>query len=386
MATSNEEIQDALIAHQVELLRFGKGLRNRIVRLLDRAEPELRAKLTARLERKQSLGWDPGPATTKRMAKTAKLIEEINKPTFEEINKLVTSELLGIAAGEAVFVAGVITAKLPVTFEPALPTGRQLRGIVFGRPFQNRILRDWLKTFSTGDRRRMMDEIRQGLVFSETPTQIARRIFGTQAMGGADGVREITRRGAQTLAQTATSAVSNASRQAVYNRNRGIIPREVYVATLDSKTTPICRSLDGDVFEVGDGPTPPLHMNCRSIRAPVVDGRKLGKRPATTATKKRLEGLKGPARRREVEKLTGRVPAETTYQQWLGKQSAGFQDEVLGPTRGRLFRKGELDLKGFVDNSGEQWTLRQLYEQDPGRFQRANLPAPRAPGASTPKI
>jgi SPP1 gp7 family putative phage head morphogenesis protein len=386
MATSNEEIQDALIAHQVELLRFGKGLRNRIVRLLDRAEPELKAKLIARLERNTVLGWDPGPATTRRMQKTADLIKAINKPTFDEINKTITRELLGVAAGEAVFVAGLMTAKLPVTWEPALPTGRQLRAIVFARPFQNKVLREWLSRFSAGDRSRMMDEIRQGLVFSETPTQIARRIFGTQAMGGADGVREITRRGAQTLAQTATSAVSNASRQAVYNRNRSITPREVYVATLDSKTTPICRSLDGDVYEVGVGPMPPIHMNCRSLRAPVVDGRKLGKRPATTATKKRLEGLKGPARRREVEKLTGRVPAETTYQEWLGKQKAGFQDEVLGPTRGKLFRKGELDLKGFVDNSGDQWTLRQLYEQDPGRFQRANLPAPRAPGASTPKI
>ncbi len=386
MATANEEIQDQLIAHQVQLLRFGKGLRNRIVRLLDRAEPELRAKLKARLDRIAALGWDPGPATTKRMIKTAALIERINKPTFEEINKLVTSELLGIAAGEAVFVAGVITAQLPVLWEPALPSGRQLRAIVFGRPFQNKILRDWLKRFSANDRSRMMDEIRQGLVFSETPTQIARRIFGTQAAGGADGVREITRRGAQTLAQTATSAVSNASRQAVYNRNRAIVPREVYVATLDSITTPICRSLDGEKYDVGDGPIPPLHMNCRSLRAPVVDGRKLGKRPATTATEKQLKGLKGPERRRAVEKLTGRVPAETTYQQWLSKQKAGFQDEVLGPTRGKLFRKGELDLKGFVDNSGDQWTLRQLYEQDPGRFQRANLPAPRAPGASTPKI
>lgn len=386
MATANEEIRDALLSHQVELLRFGKGLRNRIKALLDRGEPELSRKLQARLAQKEALGWDPGPATTRRMAKTRDLIKEITKPTFKEINQLVISDLLGVAAGESVFVAGVMTASLPVTWEPSLPSGRQLRAIVFARPFQNRILRDWLKTFEVNDRRRMMDEIRQGLVFSETPTQIARRIFGTRAMGGADGVREITRRGAQTLAQTSVSAVSNASRQAVYNRNRGITPREVYVATLDSKTTPICRSLDGEVFEVGDGPIPPLHMNCRSIRAPVVDGRKLGKRPATTATKKRLEGLKGPARRREVEKLTGRVPAETTYQQWLGRQSAGFQDEVLGPTRGKLFRKKELDLKGFVDNSGDQWTLRQLYEQDPGRFQRANLAAPRAPGASTPKI
>lgn len=386
MATSNEEIRDQLLAHQVQLLRFGEGLSNRIKRLLNRAEPELRRKLKARLDRIAALGWDPGPATTKRMIKTAELITEINRPTFKEINELVRRELVGLATGETVFVAGVVSRSLPVVFEPVLPTGRELRGIVFARPFQNRILIDWLRTYEVNDRRRMMDEIRQGLVFTESPTEISRRIFGTSALGGVDGTREITRRGALTLAQTATSAISNATRQAVYQKNARVIPREQYVATLDGVTTPICRSLDGDVFRVGEGPIPPLHMNCRSIRVPVIDGRKLGSRPAVPVTEKDLKGLRGPARRREVDKLVGRVPAETTYQQWLGRQSAGFQDDVLGPTRGRLFRSGELDLKGFVDNSGDQWTLRELYEQDPGTFQRSNLPAPPQPDASRPLL
>lgn len=216
------------------------------------------------------------------------------------------------------------------------------------------------------------------MLFNETATQIARRIFGTRAAGGSDGVREITRRGAQTLAQTATSAVSNSARQELYKKNRRVIPRELYVATLDSQTTPICRSLDGDVYPVGEGPIPPIHMNCRSIRVPVVNGRKLGTRPAIAATEKELRGARGAARTRLIDRAVGRVPAETTYQQWLSRQSASFQDGVLGPTRGRLFRKGEIDLKGFVDESGDQYTLRQLYEQDPGRFQRANLPAPEA--------
>lgn len=376
MATSNEEIQDQLIRHQIELLRFGKGMARRINILLNRAEPELRERLKARLNRIAALGWDPGPAQTRRMIKTSKLIQAINRPTFQDINKLVREDLVGLAAGETQFISGLITASLPVIYEPALPTGRQLRGIVIARPFENRILRDWLRTYQFNDRRRMMDEIRQGLVFDETPTQISRRIFGTAALGGVDGVRQITRRGALTLAQTATSAISNGVRSELYRRNRRVIPREVYVATLDSRTTPICRSLDGDVFPANEGPTPPLHMNCRSIRSPVVDGRKLGSRPAVTATEKRLDGLRGPQRRRAIDRMVGRVPAETTYQQWLKGQSASFQDEVLGPTRGRLFRAGELDLKGFVDNSGEQWTLRQLYDRDPGTFQRANLPAP----------
>lgn len=381
---SNDDIQDALIAHQIQLLRFGKGLRSRIVALLNRSEPELRRRLRARLDRIAALGWDPGPAQTKRMRDTLKLIQAILAPTWEDINKLVRQELVGLARGEAVFIGNVITQSLPVVFVPALPSGRELRGIVFARPFQNRILRDWLSTFQVNDRRRMMDEIRQGLVFSETPVQISRRIFGTRAQGGADGTREITRRGALTLAQTATSAISNATRQETYLRNRRVIPREHYVATLDSRTTPICRSLDGDVFPVGEGPIPPLHMNCRSIRAPLIDGRKLGSRPSVPVTEAQLRGLRGPARRREVAKLVGRVPADETYQVWLGRQSAAFQDEVLGPTRGALFRRGGIDLKGFVDNSGQELSLRALYDTDPAAFQRANIPAPRRPDAPVP--
>ena len=385
MPPANDDIRDELLAHQIQLLRFSRGLSSRIRALLNRAEPELRARLKARLDKIAALGFDPGPATTRRMIKTSKLIREINRSTFKEINELVRKELVGLAIGETQFIAGLVSGTLPVIFEPALPSPRTLRGIVFARPFENRILRDWLRTYELGDRRRMMDEIRQGLVFDETPTQIGRRIFGTTALGGVDGTREITRRGAQTLAQTAMSAVSNATRQEMYKRNPAI-RQEQYVATLDSRTTPICQSLDGDVFPKGEGPIPPLHLNCRSIRVPVIDGRALGKRPAVAATEKQLAGLRGPARRRAVEKLVGRVPAETTYTQFLRGQSASFQNEVLGPTRGRLFRAGEIDLKGFVDNSGKRFTLRELYDQDPGTFQRANVEAPRLPTAPRPKL
>ena len=374
--TTNTDIRDQLIAHQIQLFRFSRGLAGRINALLNRAEPELRARLKARLERIAALGFDPGPATTKRLIKTSQLIAEINRPTFKDINALIRKELVGLSIAETQFVAGIINDTLPVVAALAIPSPAELRGIVFARPFNNRILRDWLATYSFGDRRRMMDEIRQGILFNETPTQIGTRIFGTRALGGADGVREITRRGAQTLAQTATSAISNAVRSLLYKKNKRFIRREQYVATLDSRTTPICQSLDGELFPTGTGPIPPIHMNCRSIRVPVIDGRKLGRRPANRATERELRGLRGPARRRAVEKLVGPVPGTTTYSDFLRDSSARFQDDVLGPARGKLFRAGEIDLKGFVDNSGDRFTLRQLYDQDPGAFQRAGVPAP----------
>lgn len=378
MATSNEVIRDALLEHQVDLLRLGKGLASRITGILNRAEPDLQRRIRNRMNTIAALGFDPGPATTKRLIKTAQLIERINKPTFNEIDALVRQELVQLTIGESQFIASLLGASLPVDFSPIVPSVRELRGIVFGRPFQNRILRQWLTQYSNNDRRRMMDQIRQGLLFNETPVQIGRRIFGTQALGGTDGEREITRRGALTLAQTAISAISNATRQALYKRNKKQIPRELYVATLDSRTTPICQSLDGNTYPVGEGPIPPVHMNCRSIRSPIIDGRGLGTRPAVEATRQNLQGLQGPARRRALDRLVGRVPAETTYQQWLAGRPVAFQNEVLGPTRGVLFRKGEIDLAGFVDSSGMRFTLRELYDRNPAAFQRSGIPAPAA--------
>ncbi len=373
--TANEEIRDQLLVHQVQLLRFSKGLADRIVAILSRSEPELARILKRRLERLSPTAI-PGRSTTRQIIITDRLIKVTLSPTWKTINQLVRKELVGLAFGETAYIAGVLAETLPVVFGPKLPPTATIRGVVFARPFQNKLLRGWLGTYQVGDRRRMMDEIRQGMLFDETPTQIGRRIFGTRALGGTDGVREITRRGAQTLAQTSMSAITNAVRQNVYLANKRIIPRELYVATLDSRTTPVCQSLDGQEFKTGDGPIPPIHMNCRSIRVPVIDGRPLGKRPASQNFKGRLGKLRGPARRREVAKLIGRVPASTNYDTFLRNSDTAFQNNVLGPTRGRLFRAGEFDVSGFVDNGGQRLTLRQLYDQKPSAFQNLGIPAP----------
>jgi SPP1 gp7 family putative phage head morphogenesis protein len=374
---SNDDIRDALVRRRLDVLAFGNGLAARIRAILNRAEPNLRRELRARLERIAHLGYDPGPETTARLRRIEALIQRVNRPAFDDVDSLVRSELLALARGEAATAAALIQAELPVILALSIPDARALRSVVFARPMQNRILRDWLSQYEAQDRRRFMDQIRQGLLFNETPTQIGRRIFGTRRLGGADGVREITRRGAQTLAQTASAAVFNGTLQELYRQNARIVRREVYTATLDSRTTPICRSLDGKVFERGKGPIPPIHMNCRSVRVPVVDGRGIGTRPADASTEQALAGLRGPARRRRVSQLVGQVPADTTYQQWLTRQTAAFQNEVLGPTRGRLFRSGGLDLDAFVDTTGRQFNLRELYDREPNAFRKANIPAPR---------
>jgi SPP1 gp7 family putative phage head morphogenesis protein len=363
MATSNERIRDELIAHEIELLRFKRGFGNRLVRILNRAEPELRERLKRRIQTAARIGYDRGPATTNRLRRIAQAIRKIQSESYKELRSTVRLEMLELAQMEGKFMSATIAGSLPVVVDPALPDTAQIRSIITKTPINGALLSEWTSQLQANDRRRMMNEIREGLLFNETPTQISRRIFGTQNLNGSDGVKEITRRGSIILAFTVTAAIANAIKAEVYEMNKAIIAEEIYIATLDSRTSPICRSLDGNRYPVGEGPQPPVHIRCRSTRAPIIDGRKLGDRPANAATESQLEGLRGPARRKRVKELVGRVPSQTTYQEWLRGRTASFQDEVLGPTRGKLFRENKITLDQFVDETGRQYTLDQLRQR-----------------------
>lgn len=42
--------------------------------------------------------------------------------------------------------------------------------------------------------------------------------------------------------------------------------------------------------------------------------------------------------------------SKTTYGEWLARQPAAVQEDVLGPARYKLFSKGELSIDRFVDD------------------------------------
>lgn len=63
--------------------------------------------------------------------------------------------------------------------------------------------------------------------------------------------------------------------------------------------------------------------------------------------------------------MDGQVPADTTYSQWLAKQSAERQEQVLGPERYELYRAGK-SLEDFYSPNGRWLTIEQLKAQDAG--------------------
>ena len=203
--------------------------------------------------------------------------------------------------------------------------------------------------------------VRNGLLQGESTESIVKRLKGRLQQGQPGSINQIIAAGGQatipadqqirTLVRTSINQVANAASQKVFEANQEVTKKYKYVATLDGRTSPICRALDGAVHEYGKGPIPPQHFNCRSATVPIVDYKGLGIEPPPEDTRSSAGGL---------------VPESTTYGEWLNKQSKEEKGKILGvekvPYFNRLARKyGPTDaIRKFVSQDGSELTLDQL--------------------------
>ena len=155
-----------------------------------------------------------------------------------------------------------------------------------------------------------------------------------------------------TVVGTATSDNGAEAISKFFEDNIAIVPYYEWVSTLDSRTSPVCRSRDGKVWKVGKGPLPPAHYNCRSATVPL-----LKDQVNKDGTRKLIGGKRAS--------VDGQVSADLNYNDWLKGQSESFQIDVLGKTKADLFRKGGLTMDKFVNNKGQELTLDQLKTKYP---------------------
>lgn len=385
---------DAMIRHQVGLLRFSGRVARRVRELLDDTEKDLRSQVRRRLRGSRGART---PAAVKRMERLIAELAQIRGRAWDQVENVWIEEMRELVVAEPRFVDGILKTTVPVSLETILPDPRRLRALVRTLPFEGANLRQHMRRIRSADLRRIESQVRIGLVQNETPPEIARRLVGTVRLRGRNGVTEVTRRHAINLARTATSAFANAATREWTLSNADILQSDLFVATLDSRTTPICRALDGEQFPIDQVfPQLPLHFGERSRRIPIVDPEPLGKRPMKPVTERMLlrefsrqEGFQAPRRRadlpfgtkgafdefarRRTRELIGRVPAKTTYAEFLRRQSVEFQEDVMGVTKARLFRRGKLDLKAFVDETGAEKSLAELSRDETAAFRAAGL-------------
>jgi len=214
--------------------------------------------------------------------------------------------------------------------------------------------------------------IRQGVFSGESTQEIARRMIGNLEFGQkAKTSRQLALAGGErtklanhqirTIVRTSVNQVQNQASQAVYAANSKVAPKYEYVATLDSRTSAVCRDLDGKQFAYNKGPTPPQHFNCRSTTVPVVD---------FDGLQKKYPSLEKPPVGKVVTRpsSTGRVPQNTKYGDWLLQQDKKLQVKTLGNAKKvqyfkRLAKKegsGQKAIKKFVRDDDSERSLKDL--------------------------
>lgn len=430
---------DLALRHQVGVRRFTAGEVRRITDLIDRSNADFINRLRGRLARlpannPQSRGLINLMRSVR--AQRAKMISTIQKDftrSMREFSKL-----------EAAFELDMIKEGLPVRLDLKSVAPQTLRTLVTSKPFSGgpgaaRTMNQWFQGLKRSDQNGINDAIRLGVIQGETVDQMARRISGTRASGFTDGILGVSRRQSEAIVRTGTNHVSNAAREEAWNANADIMEALQWNGTLDGRTSPICRARDGKFAAIGDkglpkdlaknalnpgGARPPAHPNCRSIMTAVfsTDGisDQMGERPFVRDTRTRRMREKdfraeakvsaGPEkwksftpqerngeirrlRRSWTKKNVGTVPENTTYNQWLKKQPAKFQNEVLGVSKGKLFRTGQIQMDQFVNRAGAEFTLVQLASKRPAVFRRAGIDpvtlkkiAPVGPKKRVPKV
>ncbi len=333
-----DEIARILVNHQIDLSRVEADLRLRTRRELN----ELAQELAEFIAKRDKLGR----ALYRRARETAEAV-------YKKVAEGLASAHARIARIEASVYAGAVDSAIGVKVVSSRLSDNLISTVLSESLIAGAPDKAWWSRQATRTHQRFSDLVRQGMLLGRTTDQMTRE--WRDIMG-------LVRRQAEAQVRTGVNTVANKARERMAQRNADVIKGNVVVATLDMRTSEICRARDGMAWDLEGKPLndrakghrypgpPPYHWNCRSAFAPIVksfdeitNGKVKWKIPKSTRAS-----------------MDGQIPADLTYDDWLRQQSIERQKEILGPGKYRLWKRNKLSMSEMVDQTGNPLTLREL--------------------------
>jgi hypothetical protein len=242
---------------------------------------------------------------------------------FERLRSTAERDALSIALSESEKTAGAMlkaanveTLAKPVSLE-------RLRAIYQGDAIEGFTADQWWRHNERKLRERVRIETREGLAKGESLAEIRARVENNALLR--------SKRHAEALSRTSANNLSNAAIWETGEANPNLSRGYRLIVTFDRRTSKICiaygeRNL---IYPYRAGsPRPPFHFLCRTIIQPVIRGHENDK------------------------------PVDAG--RWLKGQSIETQNEILGPRRAELFRKGKIDLSDLIRGDNTIATIPEL--------------------------
>ena len=344
----SEEIQDAITRHQINLLRYSAGKEIEAGEFIDKITREIVLRL------------QEGEISDMDLAKYAAFLEEIRQiavDNYTQISLNIIDDAVKLIEAEIEWNGSLLSQLLGTDIVSPSEVNSQLAvlagSLILG---QAGSLFQQVASYRQVQVSRVLQTVQDGSTLRQPNRAIAESI---------KALNPLDKRQVGSLIRTISNHTAVRTRDLLLRENQSLFDGYEWVAVLDSRTSIICASRDGQVYPLTDdpikSPKPPAHFSCRSTITPKL--------------KAQYEGIIKQDKERTAEGAKGKtkVRASTTYQSWLKRQPASFQDEVLGKSRGKLFRNGGLELSKFVDLSGKTLTLDELRKIEPEVFNRVKL-------------
>lgn len=329
--TPNEALLDASIDHQIDLQHYANGVVREEVGQLNEEDDALFALLLAAL---LALGPNASPAQIDAAIGPALLV---NDRVYGDVGRDLAARMEALAQEEAEYQLALTQSAQEQRPEP-LNTTRTITDML-AVPIIGLTIAETMRGLAAKRAEAIRRAAQAGFVNGQTADEIVRSLRGTKSAGFTDGLFNTSRHHLETTIRTALSHAVSYTVAAFRALNPTIIRAVVWLSVLDTHTSTWCIARAGKrytadeahrpighAYDWGAGPGR-YHYNCRSTSAPLV---------------------------------AGEIPNANTYADWLSRQSAARQDEVLGPTRGGMYRRGQVSVEGFLNNRGRLLTLEQL--------------------------
>ncbi len=334
--SSGSSLQDIYLLHGINLTRYSNYEARKLQGILDEANKQIKALII------KAKGIETKAKYRRVSAEIKRISDELSRQLIGQV-KLDFSEL---AKAETVFVEkSMRTIGLTANFELPAPAK------VWAAASFSKYAADGRETFETylnglsENFYKTWDiHVRAGYLSGLTAQQINRTVLGSAKNTDA-GQMQVLRRSLELNTRTMIAGMTEEARDSTYRANSRLFSGYRYLGTLDTRTCPVCGSLDGKVFKtLEEAPKLPAHHNCRCLYLPVI------------------KGMEEPLEGDERASMDGPVPAGMTYSEWLKTQPEEVQRDILGPARFSLYKSG-MPIKSFAPD-GKTLNLQQLAEKE----------------------
>jgi len=343
--SATDELQDILATHQAYLEFYSNGFIRTLQRKVASLERNLRGDLSLYEDVRSS-----GATKTELKRNIKQTLDEFD----EDVRELVENEMRNFTKVENEFYSGQFDSIFDGT---DVKVNKESTDDTYGVVEKEKIafengeaytLLAFLLKFFRDNRNRIEQQIENSLILDDDEASIRDKIVGPAGQTHISAVR------AAAVAVTLITFFSSKVRERNLKLNEDKIKGYQWVSVIDSRTSSFCRWADGktwfydsDEGTLGSPYTPPAHNRCRSTTTPIL---------------KSWDELGLDSSYSNV--FTGEAPQRTTYYEWLSRQPAAVQRDVLGDTRYALWKKEGIAPERFYNRNGKYLTLDQLKQKN----------------------